>query len=201
MIAKAKTGTTQARLMKALGHPLRQRILLALNEHEASPTELARRFDLPLQNVAYHIKILREANAIELARTSPVRGAVEHFYRATSRAEIDDEHWSELPLSVRRSLFDKTIDEIWQNLVAASAFGGLDDPQTHVSWLNLDLDQETYQEIVELLAETLDQAMELQAKAANKRASSPTPREAKPTQVAILHYGRPPQPPAWTVPK
>jgi hypothetical protein len=41
-----------------------------------------------LGNVAYHIKILEENGAIELVRTEPVRGALEHFYRASVSTQI-----------------------------------------------------------------------------------------------------------------
>ena len=45
-------------LAKALSHPLRQRILERLSaDGEASPTELARRLDERLPNVAYHVRI------------------------------------------------------------------------------------------------------------------------------------------------
>ena len=64
------------RLIKALAHPLRERILQALNENVASPAQLARALDEPLGNVSYHVKILLECEAIELVRTAPVRGAI-----------------------------------------------------------------------------------------------------------------------------
>src|SRR5712672_141180 len=39
------------RVIKALGHPLRQSILLILNERVASPMEIARQLDEPIGNV------------------------------------------------------------------------------------------------------------------------------------------------------
>jgi DNA-binding transcriptional ArsR family regulator len=84
MTAKSKEATAEQRLIKALGHPVRIRALQVLNTRVASPSELARELDEPLGNVAYHVKILEENDAIELVRTAPVRGALEHFYRATT---------------------------------------------------------------------------------------------------------------------
>src|SRR6266545_2935416 len=96
MTAKTKEIRLDAQLVKALGHPLRQRILQALNLRVASPSELSEELDEPLGNVAYHVKILAEHDAIELVKTAPVRGALEHFYRATMRPHIDDEAYQEL---------------------------------------------------------------------------------------------------------
>lgn len=99
------------RLFKALGHPLRQRILAALNERDASPSQLADRLGEPLGNVSYHVKILEQNGAAELVETQAVRGAVEHFYRATARAsvashplELDQEGYDEVTRLLERTL-------------------------------------------------------------------------------------------------
>lgn len=85
---KSKEATLDRRLIKALGHPVRVRALEVLNARVASPSELAKELGEPLGNVAYHIKILEENDAIELVRTAPVRGALEHFYRASVSTQI-----------------------------------------------------------------------------------------------------------------
>ena len=73
------------RLAKALSHPLRPRILQRLADGAvASPNQLAEALGERLGNVSYHVRILRELGLVELVRTEPRRGALEHFYRATS---------------------------------------------------------------------------------------------------------------------
>ncbi len=70
-------------LIAALNHPLRRRILRAfLNGHfqTASSTQLATMLDMPLGNVAYHVKTLARLDVLELARSEKVRGAEERFY-------------------------------------------------------------------------------------------------------------------------
>jgi DNA-binding transcriptional ArsR family regulator len=75
-------------LLAALNHPLRRRILRALDgEEAASPAELAKRLAVPLTTVSYHVRILAHYGALKLVRTKPVRGAVEHFYRSLVKAE------------------------------------------------------------------------------------------------------------------
>jgi DNA-binding transcriptional ArsR family regulator len=74
--------------LKALSHPLRQRILRALDEQTSSPSKLAEELGEPLGNISYHVKILAEYGTIELVETTPVRGALEHHYRATVRVDL-----------------------------------------------------------------------------------------------------------------
>jgi DNA-binding transcriptional ArsR family regulator len=177
----------ETRLMKALSHPLRYRILLKLNERAASPSSLADELGEPLGNVSYHVKILVEHEAIELVDTRPVRGALEHIYRATARPHLDDEHWSKLPVSVREQFHDANLEQIWQHTVEAADGGGFQAPETHVSWTELELDRQGYSEVVDLLAKTLERALEIQAESA-ERAAAP---DAVQTELAILHYHRP----------
>lgn len=75
-------------LAKAVAHPLRVRILTVLENTTSSPNQLAHELDAPLGNVSYHVKTLLEYECVELAKTEPRRGAVEHFYRSTHKVPI-----------------------------------------------------------------------------------------------------------------
>lgn len=74
-------------------HPTRRAILTYLTNHGiGSPNEISQFTGEPLGNVSYHVKELfdprnREKNPslIELTKTEPRRGAVEHFYRRRSK--------------------------------------------------------------------------------------------------------------------
>ncbi|UJA19845.1 winged helix-turn-helix transcriptional regulator [Thermoleophilia bacterium SCSIO 60948] len=179
------------RLMKALSHPLRQRILIALNESESSPNEIATRLGEPLGNVSYHVKVLESCDAIELARTAQVRGAIEHFYRATARPYIDDEHWAEIPISVRRSLLDESLQRIWDDTVEAAKGTGFDNDRVHVSFTPLELDAEGYADVSDLLAGTLERVLEIQAEAINRAsASNGAGFETQKSEVVMLHFDR-----------
>jgi DNA-binding transcriptional ArsR family regulator len=181
----------QRRLIKAMAHPLRHRLLIRLNEGAASPSTLARELEEPLGNVAYHVKILLEHDAIELVETKPVRGAIEHIYRATARPYFDDEDWAQVPLSLRQGVLGNTIQTLWEQLAAAGRDGGLDAADTHISWMPLDLDREGYEEMVELLGGLLDRAFEIQAESAGRLTKLPEDeRETERTTLAMLHFHR-----------
>jgi DNA-binding transcriptional ArsR family regulator len=72
-------------LFGALNHVLRRRILRLFDADDKkleSPSKFAKTLDLPLSKVNYHISVLAQAGALELAETKIGRGA-EHFYRLT----------------------------------------------------------------------------------------------------------------------
>ncbi len=78
------------RLLKAFAHPLRMAILARLDEAVLSPKELASELGSSLPVVSYHVRELERAGMIELVRTAPRRGALQHWYRARPRAALGD---------------------------------------------------------------------------------------------------------------
>jgi DNA-binding transcriptional ArsR family regulator len=77
---------------KALGHPLRHRLLLALGQGEATISQLAAALGTNKGNVAHHLKVLTAAALVSPARTRQVRGGTERYYRRSARRlEYDDE--------------------------------------------------------------------------------------------------------------
>ncbi|MBK5219229.1 MAG: helix-turn-helix transcriptional regulator [Thermoleophilia bacterium] len=88
-------------LLAALGHPLRRRILRRMRDVKMiSPRRLAKEFELPLSNTAYHVRVLAECGAVTLVCTKPVRGSIQHYYRSSVKPPwaqqiIDLEPWDE----------------------------------------------------------------------------------------------------------
>lgn len=74
-------------LLVALRHPVRREILRAMAGEEAiSPRQIASALGHPLSNVSYHVRVLADCDAVSLVGTKPVRGSMQHFYRATVEA-------------------------------------------------------------------------------------------------------------------
>jgi DNA-binding transcriptional ArsR family regulator len=178
-------------VIKAIGHPLRWTMLEALNEGEASPAQLARRFGEPVNLVAYHMHILAKAGAVELVRTEPRRGATEHYYRAIMRPTFGDREWARLPRETRRAVLDTEVKKIMRDVRAAAGAEGFDHPRAHVSWTALDLDREGVDEVADLLAGVVGELLEIQGRAAGRQAKEGGRKAARlPTEVAILHFER-----------
>jgi DNA-binding transcriptional ArsR family regulator len=187
---RSGVGPPDARVIKAIGHPLRWQMLEALNEGEASPAQLARRFDEPVNLVAYHMGILAQAGGVELVRTEPRRGSTEHFYRATMRPFFADREWAKLPTETRRAVLDAEIKRIVRDVRNAAAGTGLDHPKAHVSWTPLELDKQGFEEVADLLLNVLEELVDIQARAAGRRANGGKGGTPMSTEVAMLHFER-----------
>jgi DNA-binding transcriptional ArsR family regulator len=101
--------TAEARIAKALAHPLRASILQRLGERVASPHDLALELGAPLGVVSYHVRMLRDYECVELVRTEPRRGALQHFYRAAARPMLDADRWRTPPSGLHPELSGETI--------------------------------------------------------------------------------------------
>jgi DNA-binding transcriptional ArsR family regulator len=71
---------------KALGHPMRHRLLFALGQGEATISQLAATLGSNKGNIAHHLKVLTEAGLAVPAGTRQVRGGTERYYRRAHRA-------------------------------------------------------------------------------------------------------------------
>jgi DNA-binding transcriptional ArsR family regulator len=177
-------------LVKAISHPIRHRVLVMLNDRVRSPNDLASELGENLGRVSYHVRRLAEIGAIELVRTEPRRGAVEHFYRATARAWFSDADWAQLPMSTRRGIFGRHLGRIGGDVIAAAGAGGFDLDAAHVSYTLLDLDDQAITDVSELLSDTLERALEIQAESAGRRSAGARADASTPTELAMLHFER-----------
>lgn len=177
-------------LAKALAHPLRVRILTSLHKGISSPNQLAQELGEPLGNVSYHVKTLLEYDCVELVKTEPRRGAVEHFYRATERAFFSDSDWAKIPASARKGISGAVLQSIGQDATEAMVAGTMDSrDDRHVSRTPLLLDEKGWTEITALLAETLEKGLAIQEEAATRLADSE--EEAINAKMAILCFESP----------
>jgi DNA-binding transcriptional ArsR family regulator len=155
----------EAALHKALGHPLRLRILESvIEDREASPLTISRRLGQPLATVSRHMRVLRDLGFVELTRTEPRRGAVEHFYRAVQAAYIDDHTWERLSVPLRRGLVRQTFRKIFSEAAEAGGRGGFDSARTHLGRVPLCLDEEGRAELSAAVKQLLEQALAIQAR-------------------------------------
>jgi DNA-binding transcriptional ArsR family regulator len=187
MTVKRTEGNISQGLVKALAHPLRHRLLAVLNNKVASPSQLADELGEPLGNVSYHVRILADLGCIELVGTTPRRGALEHHYRATVRPFFNDDEWRQVPLSVRQSITGESLEFIFREAIGAAAGGDFDSRDSrHLSRTPLVLDEEGWDQVTKLLADTLDRVIEIQTEAAARMAGAD--EEGLSSRLVILHY-------------
>ena len=181
--------TSEARIAKALAHPLRARILQRLGERVASPGDLAVELGAPLGVVSYHVRMLRDYECVELVRTEPRRGALQHFYRATARPNLDESQWRTLPSGLRRELTGETIQSLVNDLAQAADGGKLEDPEVVLTRTPLELDERGWRKLNKLLARTHEQALAIAAESSARR-NEGTSDGVFGTEVGILHFRR-----------
>jgi len=114
-------------LIRALAHPLRIQLLTILNDRMASPNELSKELDEGLSQVSYHIKVLKDFNCIEMVKTEPRRGAVEHYYKATNDVLIPSWTLKLLPRSAQRRIFGEVLGDIEEDIGHSLETGRFDD--------------------------------------------------------------------------
>jgi hypothetical protein len=141
---------------------MRVRILEALQGRTASPVELAREFLAPLGNVSYHVNILVELECIELVRTEPSRGTIEHFYTAKPRSFIGHQDWRRAPRSVRGGVTNEAIRTLGEKLAAAIDADTMDSrDDTTLNWMPMMVDDQGWRETAEILDQALRDLQEI----------------------------------------
>lgn len=164
--------TTQNRI-KAMNHPVRAAILRILAERTSSPAEMARALDEDLSNVSYHTKQLVELECAELVSTRPVRGALEHFYRGTTRHLINTEEWDDLDPMMAESLIHDTMQVILDNFVSASRAKTIaDDADFHLTRTPHVMDRDGLKEALEAHERTRLELLEIAARSAERMVKS-----------------------------
>ncbi|MDN3242492.1 ArsR/SmtB family transcription factor [Glycomyces tritici] len=85
---------------RALGHPVRHRLLFTLGQDSATLSRLATDLGISKGSVAHHLKVLREAGLVRLDSTRKVRGGTEQrFKRTAARLRFDDEEATKAALA------------------------------------------------------------------------------------------------------
>jgi DNA-binding transcriptional ArsR family regulator len=177
-------------LVKALAHPLRVQILAVLNDRTASPNMLSKELEEGLSQVSYHVKVLKDYDCIEMVKTEPRRGAVEHFYRAKQRAFVPTWLAKAMPKSTQFAMVNDVLGEIDQDLVTSLEQGTFyrrrdlvvaRDPQI--------FDSKACEDAEELAAEFLERYGKLGAEAATRLANGEGDSESFPTSAVLLVFG------------
>jgi DNA-binding transcriptional ArsR family regulator len=191
--AAGKPHELDSNIVKALSHPLRLRILTRLNEGVASPNEMSKEFEESLPLVSYHVRILRELDCIELVRTTPRRGAIEHHYRALTRPFLEDDDWAQLPPSARKAVSNTILSKMVGDVRLAVAAGTFDErPERHLSYAPLMLDEEGWRDLNERLGAVLAWAIEEQAASAGRLQDGQSGGPEVRARLSMLAYSAPP---------
>jgi DNA-binding transcriptional ArsR family regulator len=161
------------RYVKAMSHPLRVRILAMLGERKSSPRELAELLGATLGTTAYHVRTLERLALIELVDERPVRGAIEHYYRATSRPALTDAAWSQATPIARQAAIGSNLQIIDEYARTSAAAGGFDREDAHLTRRAMRVDAKGFTALSKACAKLLEQAERIEADSAARLAKDP----------------------------
>lgn len=157
-------------LISALAHPTRVHALTVLNERTASPGEIAKELDRSVRHVTYHLERLEKLGCVELVSTEEANGGgvVVKRYRATQRPWFDREAWTQVDADDQPGVTSAILANMNEDIARAMTGGTINDGDNHISRTPMVVDPDSYEELVELLAETLDRMLEIQEEATNR---------------------------------
>lgn len=180
------------RLVKALAHPLRVQILRVLQDRVASPSELSTELDVRLANLSYHMRVLARLEVIELVKTQPRRGAVEHYYRARGRLRVTDEAWAQVPEIVKDAMVSATLEQTTRYIHTSAAIGGFEGKDAHLSRRQIVLDKQGFTELAGAMRELIDRAAEIESACAERMIENGHKDEEISASLVMMLFEAPP---------
>jgi DNA-binding transcriptional ArsR family regulator len=177
---------TGVSLAKALAHPLRTRILAALEERIASPSELAAELDASLGVVSYHVRRLVALGFVEPVKRVPRRGAVEHYYTTSTRPRIPDEIWGSTPAVVKRATIQGALEQIGSYVNAAAMAGGFEAGEAHLTRSPLTVDAKGFTALARELEAVTERIQKIEAESKERLARADHEGERQATVVLML---------------
>ena len=173
-------------LGKALAHPLRTRILAALENRTASPSEIAEELGAPLGVVSYHVRRLQSLHVVKLVKRVPRRGAVEHYYTTVAGPHFTNSAWSATPSIVKKAAIGAALDGIGSYVNAAATAGGFNRGDMHLSRSPLVVDEKGWKALARELDALLVKIGKIEADSQTRLLSNDHGGEQKATVVLML---------------
>jgi DNA-binding transcriptional ArsR family regulator len=191
MSQKQITHLSDDKLVRALSHPLRARILGILEERRASPRELSDELDAPLGTVSYHFRTLAQLKLIKLVKKTPRRGAIEHHYEAVGAATVSDAAWGATPAIVKSEMVRSALGEVSRSVNEGAAIGGFDRADSHLTRTRLTLDEQGWKELGEALVKMIARAEKIEEASAKRLRRPNHGEERRSALVMMLFEGMP----------
>jgi DNA-binding transcriptional ArsR family regulator len=155
---KSPPNMVDPRLLKALIHPTRIRIMDILTEGPNSPSGIQRRMGdgVSLNLVGHHLKVLRDFGCVEMVDEVKRKGFTEHIYGRSKREFLTAAEWGAIDRVDRQLASTEIMRAISGDVGRAFLDGKLDEREdNHLSRTPLRVDEKGWQEIVKALEKAL----------------------------------------------
>jgi DNA-binding transcriptional ArsR family regulator len=183
---------TDPSLAKALAHPLRSRILAALENRTASPSEIAEELNAPLGVVSYHVRRLHALKFVKLVKRVPRRGAVEHYYTTVAGPFITNEAWRSTPVVVKHATVSGVLQEIGSEASDAVNAGGFDHDESHISRIPVIVDEKGWHAIAAELDKLIPRIKKIEQDS-DARLKRTDHQDERPATIALMLFSPAPK--------
>ena len=189
-------------VLKGFGHPIRIKILSALNRRPLSPKEFCRLYPkYRLQVVAKHFRRLEELGWIELLKERTAVADTNVFCLRPEPARFDQSNYAALPPAIRSDADSVLITTYLDRLADAVVANTIDPrPESHLSWSGFRYDLQAWTELITAIDSVYHFALQLQHHSVRRAGSEgghgipvtlscacfPSPRDAKPVDEETL---------------
>jgi DNA-binding transcriptional ArsR family regulator len=170
----AKTALPMESTLAAIvAHPTRARCFSILAERTASPVEIAQEIGKDVGHVGYHVRKLQQLNLIELVDERPVRGAVEHFYRAIERPVVREEGFA-TQTPEEREVFTRHTLQLHVTDIARAMDEHTFDSRANRALIRFPMlvDEDGFDELADLHVEMYERTLDIQARSDERRAGT-----------------------------
>jgi DNA-binding transcriptional ArsR family regulator len=173
----------------ALAHKVRVEILILLNEASYTVAELADLIDLPISNVANHVRRMLDDGAIEVAKREERRGTnVLQWYRAAEMPYYSKEEAEALTQMQRQVTAGLVVQSGLAEVMASLFKGYLADARTILSWDWYNVDPRGRDDLEAENLRHLERIREIECEAVNRAAESG--EETTPILVSLFAFVR-----------
>jgi DNA-binding transcriptional ArsR family regulator len=169
---KRRKRSIEQQVAFAIGHSLRVKILIVLNEGVYSAGEVADILDEPLNKVSNHMVELAEGGSIEVVRTRQRRNTTQRFYQATQVPHFTKEEVEDMTVYEAQVTAGIIIQTLFAETMASFEAEKMNnDPGVCLVWNRFNLDAQGRKEVAEEQDVMWDRLTEL-AEASEKRAEA-----------------------------
>jgi len=167
-----------AELFRALGNPLKKRILYLLAEVEASPSQIAATLGEELSIVARYLREMAKTKPplIRVVRQRRARGRIISFYKTAARPVIEADSWEEVN-RLLRGIHSAWAGQLLLGDLVESINSGVFDERTGRAMLRIPtvVDEQGFEEIEPAAKAYLEAIEQITVKSAERMAESGEP--------------------------
>jgi predicted ArsR family transcriptional regulator len=187
-------------LTVATSHPTRVKALDILKERDASAGEIGKEIKRTSKHVKYHLDELAKVDLVEVVSERPAYGGrvTEKVYRAKKRPYMDAEQWKRAGEDEQIGITAQAIELVSEDVSKAMLSNSINWPgdkeaeefePNHISRTTFALDRQGWNQLIKLLAGTLDKALVINEQAAERAVESE--EDLITARMAILQFKLP----------